>query len=93
MKTIYYIAAISALTLVACKKENLEVKKVDHSKMHATNGEKLNVAVVNEEDPICGMKTAQFLKDTLTYNKKLYGFCGTHCKEAFKKEPKKYIKK
>jgi YHS domain-containing protein len=48
---------------------------------------------VNEEDPICGMKTAQFLKDTLTYNKKLYGFCGTHCKEAFKKEPKKYIKK
>ena len=54
---------------------------------------KLNVKVVNEEDPICGMKTAQFLKDTLTYNKKLYGFCGTHCKEAFKKEPKKYIKK
>ena len=54
---------------------------------------KLNVKVVNEEDPICGMKTAQFLKDTLMYNKKLYGFCGTHCKEAFKKEPKKYIKK
>lgn len=54
---------------------------------------KLNVKVVNEEDPICGMKTAQFLKDTLTYNKKLYGFCGTHCKEAFKKEPRKYIKK
>ncbi len=54
---------------------------------------KLNVKVVNEEDPICGMKTAQFLKDTLTYNKKLYGFCGTHCKETFKKEPKKYIKK
>ena len=54
---------------------------------------KLNVKVVNEEDPICGMKTAQFLKDTLTYNKKLYGFCGTHCKEKKKKEPKKYIKK
>lgn len=53
---------------------------------------KLNVKVVNAEDPICGMKTAQFLKDTLTYNKKLYGFCGTHCKEAFKKEPKKYVK-
>ncbi|GGP02534.1 hypothetical protein GCM10010992_07300 [Cloacibacterium rupense] len=54
---------------------------------------KLNVKVVNTEDPICGMKTAQFLKDTVTYNKKLYGFCGTHCKEAFKKEPKKYVKK
>ena len=64
MKTIYFIAAISALTLVACKKENLEVKKVDHSKMHVANGEKLNIAVVNAEDPICGMKTAEFLKDT-----------------------------
>lgn len=54
---------------------------------------KLNVKVVNEEDPICGMKTDQFLKDTLTYKKKLYGFCNTRCKETFKKEPKKYLKK
>lgn len=54
---------------------------------------KLNVKVVNEEDPICGMKTAQYLKDTITYDKKVYGFCGAHCKETFKKEPKKYVKK
>ena len=54
---------------------------------------KINVKVVNEEDPICGMNTAQFLKDTLHYEKKLYGFCSTHCKETFKKEPKKYLKK
>ena len=54
---------------------------------------KLNVKVVNEEDPICGMKTAQFLKDTLTYKKKVYGFCNTRCKETFKKSPKKYLKK
>ena len=54
---------------------------------------KLEVKVVNEEDPVCGMKTAQFLKDTLTYKKKVYGFCGAHCKETFKKSPKKYLKK
>lgn len=54
---------------------------------------KLDVKVVNEEDPICGMKTAQFLKDTLTYDKKVYGFCNTRCKETFKKDPKKYVKK
>ena len=31
----------------------MEVKKVDHSKMmHGTSGDKLNVAVVNEEDPV-----------------------------------------
>lgn len=74
----------AALVAVSLLSYSQETKKVPA---------KLNVKVVNEEDPICGMKTAQFLKDTLTYNKKLYGFCGTHCKEAFKKEPKKYIKK
>ena len=93
MKTIYCIAAISALTLVACKKENLEVKKVDHSKMHAANGEKLSVAVVNAEDPICGMKTAEFLKDTANYKGKTYGFCNSMCKDEFKKDPEKYAVK
>ena len=69
------------------------VSRLSYSQETKKAPAKLNVKVVNEEDPICGMKTAQYLKDTLTYNKKLYGFCGTHCKEAFKKEPKKYIKK
>lgn len=49
--------------------------------------------VVNEKDPICGMKTAQFLTDTTTYQKKVYGFCSKSCKVEFKKNPKKYIKK
>ena len=93
MKTIYFIASVFALTLVACKKENLEVKKVDHSKMHSGNGEKLNVAVVNVEDPICGMKTAEFLKDTANYKGKTYGFCNSMCKDEFKKEPEKYVVK
>ncbi len=43
---------------------------------------------MNEEDPICGMKTAQFLKDTAVYKGKTYGFCNKLCKEEFKKNPK-----
>lgn len=60
-------------------------KKMNSSK-------KLKVKVVNKEDPICHMKTSEFLKDTLMYNKKVYGFCNTHCKEVFKENPKKYLK-
>ena len=93
MKPLYIIAVIFTLSVISCKKENMEVKKVNHEKMmHSGNGEKLNVAVVNEEDPICGMKTAQFLKDTAVYKGKTYGFCNKLCKEEFKKNPKKYAK-
>lgn len=91
MKTIYTIASILAITVISCKKENIEVKKVDHSKMmNAAHGEKLNVKVVNAEDPICGMKTAEYLKDTANYKGKTYGFCNSMCKDEFKKEPEKY---
>ncbi len=91
MKSIYIIAGILAITVVSCKKENIEVKKVDHSKMmNAAQGEKLNVKVVNAEDPICGMKTAEFLKDTANYKGKTYGFCNSMCKDEFKKDPEKY---
>lgn len=92
MKSIYIIAGIFALTIVSCKKENIEVKKVKHSKMmHSTaNTEKFNVKVVNKEDPICGMKTAEYLKDTANYKGKTYGFCNSMCKDEFKKDPEKY---
>lgn len=49
-----------------------------------------NVKVVNKLDPICGMDNAMSLKDTAIYQKKVYGFCSTHCKTEFKKDPKKY---
>lgn len=94
MKSIYIIAVIFTLSAISCKKENIEVKKVNHEKMmHAAKGEKLNVAVVNEEDPICGMKTAEYLKDTANYKGKTYGFCNSMCKDEFKKDPEKYAVK
>lgn len=91
MKSIYIIAGILAITVVSCKKENMEVKKVDHSKMHTSQDEKLNVKVVNAEDPVCGMKTAEYLKDTANYKGKTYGFCNSMCKDEFKKTPEKYV--
>lgn len=93
MKSICITVGILALTAVSCKKENMEVKKVDHSKiMHSgAQDEKLNVKVVNAEDPICGMKTAEYLKDTANYNGKTYGFCNSMCKDEFKKAPEKYV--
>lgn len=52
-----------------------------------------NVKVVNEVDPVCRMSTHENLKDTLNYQGKLYGFCSSHCKEEFKKNPGKYLSK
>ena len=71
------------------KQENFEVKHVSHEEMKAVT--KLDIAVVNEADPICGMKTAEHLSDTANYQGKTYGFCSTMCKEEFLKNPEKHI--
>lgn len=51
-----------------------------------------NVKVINKLDPVCQMPTSKHLKDTLTYDGKLYGFCSSNCKEEFKANPKNFIK-
>lgn len=96
MKNLKYIASFSilGLMLISCNKEkskqdNFEVKHISHEEMKAST--KLDVAVVNDLDPICGMKTADHLSDTATYEGKVYGFCSTMCKEEFLKNPEKHI--
>ncbi len=43
-------------------------------------------------DPVCQMSMEQHpIADTATYKGKLYGFCSTGCKEAFKAEPEKFL--
>lgn len=79
-----------AVSVISCKKENLTVHKVH--KMDASNDLK-GITVVNEEDPICQMKTAEFLKDTVAYKGEIYGFCSDFCKKEFKKDPEKYVQK
>ena len=62
MKSTYIIAGIFLLTMVSCKKENMEVKKKKWIilKCSLHKAKKLNVKVVNAEDPVCGMKTAEY---------------------------------
>lgn len=47
-----------------------------------------------EIDPVCGMKVAAE-KDDITYehNGKTYRFCARGCRDAFEKNPGKYLKK
>ncbi|MCA4781557.1 YHS domain-containing protein [Empedobacter stercoris] len=89
-----FALTILAIAFTSCnkeqaKQEEFEVQHVSHEEMKAVK--KLDVAVVNEIDPICGMKTADHLSDTANYEGKTYGFCSTMCKEEFLKNPESHI--
>ncbi len=88
MKLRFFTMLIVA-SVMSCAQETPKVK---HVKMKPAKDLK-NVKVSNAEDPICHMKTAEFLKDTAVYENKIYGFCSDHCKSEFKKNPAKYVKK
>lgn len=98
MKTITLLS-ITAFSLIAfsCSKDqntsnDVEVTVAeDHPTEAMTKGNKLNVEVVNELDPICGMDNATHLKDTANYKGKTYGFCNTMCKEKFLENPEEYV--
>jgi YHS domain-containing protein len=50
--------------------------------------------VDNTIDPVCDMEAkAGMVYDTIHYNNKIYGFCSTHCKEEFAKNPNDYLSK
>lgn len=82
--------ALLSITLFSCAKEP-QVKHVD--KMNSSGESMKNVQIVNEEDPICHMKTSGAVKDTAVYKNKTYGFCSSYCKDEFKKNPESYAKK
>ncbi|MFN8308364.1 MAG: YHS domain-containing protein [Chitinophagales bacterium] len=49
-------------------------------------------ALADNKDHVCGMELEQAsLKDTATYEGKMYGFCNEGCKAEFVKDPKKYL--
>lgn len=80
--------ALLSISLFSCIQETPKVK---HKKNMSSSKENIkNVHVVNAEDPICHMKTAEFLKDTVVYKNKTYGFCSAYCKDEFQKNPEKY---
>lgn len=89
MKATNIWLALLPLCLLTCKKEEFKI----HHKKSMSTGVNLNIKVVNELDPICKMKTADYLKDTAVYKNEVYGFCSESCKKTFKKNPEKYVKK
>lgn len=88
MKSKIILTVLLSVSLLSCAQE---IPKVKHKKsMSSSKGNMKNVKVVNSEDPICHMKTAEYLKDTVVYKNKTYGFCSRYCKDEFKKNPQKY---
>jgi len=86
----YILMILLSVSALSCAQETPKVKQV--SKMKPKTDLK-NVKVVNADDPVCHMKTAEFLKDTVVYKGKNYGFCSDHCKKEFRKSPAKYALK
>ena len=91
MKSPIILTALLSISLLSCAKEIPQVKHASHMDSSGKNLE--NIQVVNEEDPICHMKTVGSIKDTAVYKNKTYGFCSVSCKGEFKKSPERYAQK
>ena len=85
------ILSITTLSflILSCSKE---APQVQHMKTTQPAADLSGIKVVNAEDPVCHMKTAEYLKDTARYKAQIYGFCSDHCKTEFKKNPENYLK-
>ncbi|WP_223608889.1 YHS domain-containing protein [Chryseobacterium sp. OSA05B] len=91
MKSKIILTALLSVSLFACAQETPKVK---HKKSSASSKSTVKkVKFANAEDPICHMKTEDYMKDTAVYKNKTYGFCSSLCKDEFKKNPEKYAKK
>lgn len=91
MKNKIILTALLSVSLMACAQETPKVKHKKSQK--PSNSTVKKVKFVNAEDPICHMKTEDDMKDTAVYKNKTYGFCSVYCKDEFKKNPEKYVKK
>lgn len=91
LKMKFLIVCALSIFSFSCSQEAPTVKK--KNKMPSSKSTTQNVKVVNAEDPICHMKTADYLKETAVYKKKTYGFCSASCKNEFLKNPEKYVTK
>ena len=96
MKTLHILTFLTATILLtaSCSKKNdheVEINVVDENQLHHTSNQTLDIKVVNELDPICGMDNAIHLKDTANYKGKTYGFCNPMCKEKFLETPEEYV--
>lgn len=92
MKKVLFISASIAF-LAACqsKQQQPEVKTAPALEQHAETDNKPKIELASNEDPVCKMSVAEEVADTTLYNGKVYGFCGTGCKDDFLANPTAYI--
>jgi YHS domain-containing protein len=91
MRTNLAIATLIAVSFIACQSSQPKettpapaataIMPVDSTKSY-------DIALVNnKKDPSCGMPVTAGIADTAHYKDKVLGFCGTECKNEFKKNP------
>lgn len=81
------VAAISLLSLICLFPVGC---------VQSTGGETQGpeASLSNHVDPVCNMSVSDDnAKAVHEHEDKKYYFCSEHCKESFKKEPHKYVKK
>ncbi len=100
-KIITSLAMFTAtLILMSCQQQSKQnaASNIDTTKKATVNDSIKKITLTeadlaNKKDPVCGMPAFRFMKDTATYEKRIYAFCSTECKEEFLKNPKEYTKK
>jgi YHS domain-containing protein len=97
MKALAFIAA--CFMIISCgqkgepKTENTKIEGQKPPMAKDDGNLKMDASLLaSKTDPVCEMDISSGFADTATYKGKLYGFCGTGCKEEFVKKPTEYIK-
>lgn len=95
MRTNLAIASLIALSFTACdssKPKETTPAPAATAIMPVDSTKSYDIALVNnKKDPACGMPVTAGIADTAHYKDKVLGFCGTECKNEFKKNPEALI--
>lgn len=87
---IVLIAACFAYVATACNNQSNTTaapKEKMATEAVAVDSALAKLSFASKKDPSCGMPLKAGLKDTTTYNGKLYGFCSEECKRDFLTDP------
>lgn len=88
----FFIILLSfSFLLVSCSNKAPKEKEQPQAKemadvVHHNSIDITAIQFASKKDTICGMPIKMGVADTLNIKGKIYGFCATECKEAFKKQ-------
>jgi YHS domain-containing protein len=89
-----FCALVLLTSLISCSNTQQVAPLTRPVELANADTSKYPVSMVdNKKDLVCGMPLSAGIYDTAHYNGKVFGFCSEECKDAFKKEPKKYAAK